>query len=395
MHIEKILIGGWFQRTFMHLEEIHDFLNKANPPLKFNKAKLNNLRTSLNLENFKLKKAKLDFLVLKTKTGIEVKIFEDGLIVLDSDYTSKNEEKIAQEINKVKKYYEEKLSPALSYLFKFGAPIPKELASIKTIYPYFIITNNANKNSIQKLLNNFKQKKHFEIKEKNFGIHKGDKLFIINNKQEKMDNIHSFINEQIFIREFRSQLHSYLNIHRIIWDKIDKLKNGKIVKGKDIENIKNKVATYERTINLIESRINQMSAYLKTREAIAKNNKDLKHFKKALDYKYEGLMDTLNYTKEIWNMTKNNVKQASSFLEDLYKKTSENSIKTLTVVTALGVGGTIMRMLTVKEPTFSSFGVYFFFGLIIFGYLANWLIKQFYLTKTYKIENTEIDKKIS
>jgi len=46
------------------------------------------------------------------------------------------------DIDALAEYYEKKLSPAISYLFSLGAPIPKELANIETVYPYFIVLNN-------------------------------------------------------------------------------------------------------------------------------------------------------------------------------------------------------------------------------------------------------------
>jgi len=61
-------------------------------------------------------------------------------------------------INSLREYYENKLSPALGYLFSLGAPVPKELADIKTIYPYFVVLEKASKNEIDRLLATFKEK---------------------------------------------------------------------------------------------------------------------------------------------------------------------------------------------------------------------------------------------
>jgi len=37
MKVEKIFVGGWFQRTTLHLSEIYDFLKEAKSPLDLNK----------------------------------------------------------------------------------------------------------------------------------------------------------------------------------------------------------------------------------------------------------------------------------------------------------------------------------------------------------------------
>ncbi len=71
------------------------------------------------------------------------------------------------------------------------------------------------------------------------------------------------IEEQIFIREFKAQLHRYLNIHRIIWEKIDAVKSNVKIKGKDIVSFSSKIDGYRKIVNLIDSRINQMNSYIK------------------------------------------------------------------------------------------------------------------------------------
>lgn len=118
-----------------------------------------------------------------------------------------------------------KLSPAFSYIFSLGAPVPKELANIKTIYPYFVSAKKVTKKSAQTIFDEFKQEQYFTVKQKQFEIYRGDKLYIINQKSVTDDSVQRFIEEQIFLREFRGQMHRYLNLHRIIWEKIADVKS--------------------------------------------------------------------------------------------------------------------------------------------------------------------------
>lgn len=148
------------------MSEIYDFLREAHSPLKLDKEKLKILQQNLEIKNIELQVGDFDCILFVEKLGIEVKVYEDGLIVL----TKNNKGEIEQDINRLKVYYEEKLSPALSYIFSLGAPIPKELANIKTIYPYFFILDNAERNEIDNLLVHFRQKKYFEIKRDTFEI---------------------------------------------------------------------------------------------------------------------------------------------------------------------------------------------------------------------------------
>lgn len=150
MTIEKIYIGGWFQRTTLQLSEIYDFLRDGSSKLALDKKKLVKLHDALDLSEIDYGVDGLEYLKFSTRVGVNVKVFEDGLIVLnDANVT---EFSLFNDIDALANYYENKLSPALSYLFSLGAPIPKELANIETVFPYFIVLNNSKKEDIEMLL---------------------------------------------------------------------------------------------------------------------------------------------------------------------------------------------------------------------------------------------------
>lgn len=390
MIIQKIYIGGWFQRTTLHLSEIYDFLKEGNSPLDLNKKKLKKLQKLLDIKSVDIQIDALEYIKIENKQGIIIKIYEDGLIVLSKSFGKT----IKGDIEELRSYYEKKLSPGISYIFSLGAPIPKELANIKTIYPYFIVLDKANKGTIKKILNDFKEEKHFEIKEKTFEVYRGNKLYIINDIDEDIAEIEKFIQEQIFTREFKGQMHRYLNLHRIIWERIAKVKEKGAINGKEIGKFKNKIESYKKTINLIEARINQMGTYIRTREKIVKNNEKLKEFANVLQFKYETLSNTLSYIKEIWKMTKHYVDSATKLFSDLQAKSTESSIKNLAVITAMGVGGTLISLFTQKIPTFTWFGAGYFLALVFIGYMTNKIMKEIYINRMYKIKDTKAAKDI-
>jgi hypothetical protein len=49
MKVEKIYIGGWFQRTMLHLTEIYDFLREGTSKLNLDKKKLLTYREALGI----------------------------------------------------------------------------------------------------------------------------------------------------------------------------------------------------------------------------------------------------------------------------------------------------------------------------------------------------------
>jgi hypothetical protein len=385
MVIKQVYIGGWFQRTTLHLSEAYDFLRQGTSSLELDKKKLLELQQNLDITAVDLIVDGMEQVQLSSRNGISLKVHEDGLVVLRRDFQQGDD--LANDIKVLTEYYEHKLSPAFSYLYSLGAPVPKELANIKTVYPYFVVVEQASKAEIDQLLATFDQEKYLEVK--------GDKFYIIHIKHETRSHYERFIEEQIFLREFKGQLHRYLNLHRIIWERIEEVKERQKIKGGEINGFRDKVESYAKTINLIEGRINQMDTYLHTREQIVKDDNDLKDFIGLLEYRYETLGNTLEYLKDIWLMTKNYVDSALGLFGDLQSKATENSVMHLTVVTSMGVGATLIGLFTTdKIPAFTAFGVGYIAVLAMIGYFANKATGWFYRKKLYTISDVKYNKNI-
>jgi hypothetical protein len=393
MQIEHIYVGGWFQRTSLHLSELYDFLAEGSSPLELDPAKLKRLQRALDIQSVEMKVADLQYIHVHTNQGIVYKIFEDGLILLERD--SSGLETVQADIKTLTGYYEKQLAKAYGYLFSLGAPVPKELANIKTVYPYFVVLRDAPHDAVMQLLKEFKQEKYFEVKQDSYDIFRGNKLYLINARTEPLANIGRFVEEQIFIREFKGQMHRYLNLHRIIWENIAEVKERGTIRGREIGGLRDQIEGYAKTINLIDARINQMGAYIGTRETIMQNDEQIKNFLPVLEYKYATLDNTLDYVKEIWVMTKNYVVSAVSVFSDLQAAATQKSVENLTVVTSMGVGATLIGLFTTDQiPNITGFGVGYFFALAAIGYTSSKLIKWFYARKTYTISYTDYDKNI-
>lgn len=392
MNIEKIYIGGWFQRTTLQLSEIYDFVREGTSELNLDKKKLIRLHNNLEMKEVEYGVDGLEYIMITTQNGIHVKIFEDGLIVLSD--TDVNEFSLFKDIDSLADYYENKLSPAISYLFSLGAPVPKELANIETVFPYFIVLNKATKANIQALLSRTDKEKYFEFSNKNYDVVRGDKYYFINSKTSSLEQVERYVEEQIFIREFKAQLHRYLNLHRIIWEKIDEVKENARVRGKDIVAFNSKIDGYKKTVNLIDSRINQMNSYIKTREKIAKSDVNLVESLDLIGYRYETLINTVSYMQQIWAMTKNYLNSAASLFSNLESQVTEKSVKSLTIVTSMGVGASLIDLFTESAPTFSKFGILYFFILAVVGYTVNKMMKLISENRRYEISDIEYDKNI-
>lgn len=392
MRISNVYVGGWFQRTMLQLSEIYDFLRDAKTQLNLDQDKLNAYRKDLQIGKIDYGVSGEEYIEFTTALDIKVKVFEDGLIVLNNQKVS--EDTLFADIDNVTDYYENRLSPAFSYLFSLGAPVPKELANIETVYPYFIVCDNATQDEISELLARTEKQKYFEFINDNYNVVRGDKYYFINNKKQSFDNIERYIEEQVFIREFKGQLHRYLNLHRIIWEKIDSVKENTNVKGSEIVKFTTKLEGYAKTINLIDGRISQMSTYISTREKIAKSDKDLAEFLAISGYRYETLRDTLDYIKYLWNMTNNYVSSAQKLFDSIKQDVTSKSVDSLTIVTSMSAGASIIGLLTETAPEFTVFGVIYFFILAILGWSSTKILGAISSRRKYEVSDIEYDKDI-
>ena len=392
MKISNIYIGGWFQRTMLQLSEIYDFLRDCKSELKLDPKKLSDHRKNLKIGNIEYGVSGEEFISFSTGVGITVKIFEDGLIILNNKNIT--EDTLFSDIDKVQDYYENSLSPALNYLFSLGAPVPKELAGIKSVYPYFIVCDKATNEQIQDLLVKTEKQKYFEFKNDKYNVIRGDKYYFINNKSQSNEKIERYIEEQIFIREFKGQLHRYLNIHRIIWEKIDDVKAHAKVKGADIVKFNTKLEAYAKTINLIDGRIKQMSTYLPTREKIAKSDEELSEFLEISGYRYETLKDTLQYIQYLWGMTQNYVSAAQKQFEAIKSDVTSKSVKSLTIVTSMSAGAAILGLFQKSKPEFTVFGILYFFILALIGWGSQKLLNYISNKQKYDVTDIEYEKDI-
>ena len=389
MTIQRIYIGGWFQRTTLHLTETWDFLKNAKSNLDFPKEKLDAARDSLDIISVSREAGPLEYLLAKTNKKISYRIYEDGLIVLEKEYVS-----LKEDFESIKDYYDNILSKALSLIFSKGAPVPKELANIKTILPYIVTVTDATKEEVENVFKNFSEDEYSVLATKNIEVHLSPGIILINNLRDE-NLTREIIESQIFFREFKSQLHRYLAIHRILWEKIREIKERGSIKGSDIDSLRNELSVYQKTINLIGARIDQMPTYVKTRQKITDVQKIDDYLQPLFQFKFETLLDTHEYIKQLWGMTKNYLTSAIEIFTDLQAKSTKNTISSLQLITTIGVVAGILGYLTKDSlPTFTPIGLVYFALLMAMTWIINGLVSKFYKNKKYDIENEDIKKDI-
>lgn len=385
MNIKSITIGGWFQRTTLHLTEVYTFLSGKDLVGLDKKVLQKNLK-SLGVTNFKRVTDKIEYLEVGLRNGLRLRISEDGLVTLKLVLGTDDLGLLQKEMEKIKSFYEGSLASAISYIFSLGAPVPKELAKIENVYPFILQVETKNYSHILEIFAKLKDEINTEIKDEGVHVYKGKRIMIIQNLSA--ENSFDLLSEtEIFFREFKTQMARYLHIHREIWEKIKHIKDMESIRGKDILKLREELQDEGKTINLIEARINQMPTYLKTRQKITDLSTSNKDIHPLFQYKFETLLDTHDYIKSLWSMTKNYMNSANDMLGVLQAESTKSSISSLTLITTIGVvAGVINYMIRDSFPKITVVGVGYFLVLLALTFVINLGVVYFYRLKSYKIK---------
>jgi len=373
---KKFLItyGGWYQRTTLHLSEIYDLFAMGKGKKGLAPSVLEQFHRDLNLKEVTREAGYLEYVKAVTNNDIEIHYYEDGLYILQ---LRANEVKKAK--SKLSNYYSNIFYPAVNYIFSRGAPIPKILANIKTVHPTVVSVNYKNH-----LKYNLDSKKYgyiySKISAKRITVFKTPAYIFLSHNAVDSKSISGLVEMQIFFREFKDQLEKYLDIHRNIWEKISDIKEKKEIKGTDVEKIRSTLDSYLKTVNLIRNRINQMGSYVQTRASISRDMEIEENLMKLFQYKFEILTNTLEYIKEIWQMTFDYLSSAIQILIEIQDQTMNVNLRSLRLITALGVLAGIIGYLSQDSlPEITRTGLIFFVVLIA----STWIIDQF-ITLIYR-----------
>ena len=226
-----------------------------------------------------------------------------------------------------------------------------------------------------------------KISSKDITVYKTPEHIFVVAAQAKNKVIVDIIEMQMFFREFKDQLEKYLEIHRLLWEKISRIKNRKQLKGDKISKVRYELDSYDKTVTLISSRMNQMGAYVSTRAQISQNLKIEKHLNRLFQYKFEVLTNTLDYIKDIWDMTREYLNSAIKIIVEMEGKVTETSIKSLRFITTLIVMARLMGYLQEETlPTFTLNGLGNFIILILLTWLVDKIIVGFSKRVRYKLQ---------
>lgn len=383
-----VSFGGWYQRTTLHLSEVYDLFSFGSSRLPLDSEKLLSLQQGLDLEKVTRETGSLEYVQALTNEGIEIRYYEDGLYILEQRTGDiKSSQKLLED------YFEHKFLPAVNYIFSLGAPTPKILANIETKHPTVVSLFVAKRGSFQ-IDRELYGEVYSSLTSGGVTVHKTPShIFIVTSVPSVP--IRDLVEMQIFFREFKDQLEKYLNIHRVMWEKIEDIKDQRKIQGNRLEDMRKRLDSYQKTIDLISNRINQMGSYIGTRRSISQNLKIEEQLTSLFQYKFEVLQDTLCYIKEIWAMTKDYLKSAIQVLVEIQNKTANTSINSLRLITTIGVVAGIFGYLARDQwPKVTPIGLFYFALLLALTWVINTIVGYAYKRRSYELTFTEREEEI-
>ncbi|MDQ5930392.1 MAG: hypothetical protein QG594_2180, partial [Bacteroidota bacterium] len=109
--------------------------------------------------------------------------------------------------------------------------------------------------------------------------------------------------------------------------------------------------------------------------------------------RFEDLLDTHEYIKHLWSMTKNYLQSALDMLTAIQNESTKTSISSLQLITTIGVVSGLTAYLTKDGlPPVTQFGLIYFAVLLLVTWTINKTISYIYKHKLYKFKKSENNK---
>jgi hypothetical protein len=344
MQIKHLYAGSWVPRTGLHLKELKDFLEKGASHLNLDDLKLKKLWRNLEAQDVRLEYDPRR--QIKANSGpLQFSCHENGLIVIEKKY-----ENLSSDIKIIGDFSLKKLFPAFSYLYSLGAPVPKIFTSIFSIMPFILTLEKGTDAEIKKIFSDNKNACQETIKDKDRQLYLGQEMIVIN---ENSTDCH-LIEDLVFIEDIKTQFHKILNLHRFIWEEVDKVREAKHLPYKKLASTRDTLMSLSSEVTFFESRLSQINYLLAEYLKQSKNNEQGK-IGDYLKAEYESLRDTGNYLADLWKMTENNVKNALELVTLLYQESTQKELNILQIFFIISAMGSLIALGSIYGFNFQVF----------------------------------------
>jgi hypothetical protein len=335
MAFERIYIGTWLPRTFVHLNEINDFL-KYVKGTGLDAKKLFELRKSLQIDTESIifsNGPDIDKITFSSGR-IRATITEDGIVLL----TLEKVEDELKDTRLLEDFYTNKLGPALAHLFSRGAPLPQSLIQIEETHPKVYVGSEFSDSEVAGMLDKTHEKLLSQVSTKN-GLH-----IYYGNESEFIKLIHpddkavpeKLVFYVVFINSFSKLLEKYLLTHRTVWEEISLIRNAQDIRYSDFPAIRARIMDMLKTISFVRTRLRQMNEMVAQRESIAPELIKQKLADIGAQ-QFRVLKSSCSYFEDLWGMTADYADSTLKLFETLFEESTRREIRLLQIITFVGV----------------------------------------------------------
>ena len=391
MKIENIYIGTWFQRTNLHLKEFFYFLQTGKSRLALDQSRLAHFYKELTPKKIYWEEGEVFDCVRARFDNLEMAFFEDGLVLFKKEYQD-----LKKDLQGLREFYEKNFSPAVSYLYSLGAPLPKRLAKTELILPYIIVASEVEEREVKELFSEVGDFVQSYVSAPEASLYFGNEISLFSLKKAKKEDfqIEEIIECFIFFREFTAQLNGYLQAHRSIWEDVSQIRDRPALRFRDFPDIRNFLMQIKQTLSFVEARLTQMENFMTVRrEQVKEKNRD-EILKSLSIYQFDTLTNSHRYMASLWKMTQDYADSTFNLLSMFYQENTQRAVDALKLVTIISMGIGFFRISAMVDynllhPFFlGSVGLIFIFAAVFYFGMRYWFLsRKFPLRK--KIQETE------
>lgn len=390
MKIENIYLGTWFQRTSLHLRELFYFLETGKSKLDLEQKRLANFYKELNPKKVCWQERGVFDSVGAQFDKLQMTFFEDGLILFKKEC-----EDLEKDTKVLREFYEKKFSPAVSYIYSLGAPLPKQLAKVELIFPYIIVVSEAEEKEIKELFSEIKDSLQSFVDTPEVSLYFGNEVLILSLKERKEGlQIEEIIKYFIFFREFANQLNGYLQAHRNIWEEIHQIRSRPVLRFKDFPNVRNSLMEIKQTISFVGARLAQMENFMAVRQVRAKE-KGLEKMLRALSiYQFNTLLNSHHYMTSLWKMTQDYADSTFNLLSMFYQENVQREVDALKLITIISLVVAIFRMSFLPMPEYNLLNSQFWgslFLIFIFAAIFYFGMRYWFRSRKFELQKRQRD----
>ncbi|MEK7083869.1 MAG: hypothetical protein AAB932_01405 [Patescibacteria group bacterium] len=399
MTLDSLYLATWFQRTTLHLTEMYHFFDHDFLYLKLPKEDLEASFKKLSVKSAEFFELN-DFDVVKTEfeNGLTFTATDDGVMMLRAP--------VGEDLKKARKYletfYYEKLGASLSYLFSRGAPLPKQLSTLKEVYPILLVVRDATDDDITRLFAEFDEAYDSFVSSPHFQIFFSDTIHIVRvlKNGKRVDEIlDDLLRNVVFLREFERQLHMYLNLHRTMWDQTSKIRESNTLRYRDFPALRKKIMDALKTLSFVKARLSQMEDINVARRLLVGD--DVKEELTALGlFRFDSVSADQRYIVDLWEMTIDYVKRTLDLLESLFQENTQRELNTLKFFTLIAAITSFFGM-NIAFPWDASWPVLFPSSFAVVGLVAStcflfyFVLKGLIYNRYFVIQEERIEEKKS